>query len=119
MLLSSLHKILGLRSKNPQQLFALGEYCGEDRRNRSSEQMLTGSVAIYSTTASRQRENRCSWRGTALTGILKVTASSLLTPHRHIKALGNQSSFKSLMKLIFKKGQRQMAVFSDYSRSLE
>lgn len=101
------------------QLFALDEYCGEDRSNHLFEQMLTRSVAIYGITASNQRENRLIWRGTALTGTLKVTVSSLLTVHIHIKALRSQSSFKSLIKLIFKKGQRQMAAFSDYSRSLE
>lgn len=50
---------------------------------------------------------------------LQVCASNslscLLTLHIHIKALCSQSSFKGILKLIFKKGQ--MAVFSDYSRS--
>lgn len=48
---------------------------------------------------------------------VQVTASPVSTLHIHIKALCSQSSFKGILKLIFKKGQ--MAVFSDYSRSLE
>lgn len=97
----------------------MDEYRGGDRSNHLFEQMLTCSVAIDSITAASQKENRLIWRHTALTGILKITVSGLLTLYIHIKALCNQSSFKSLMKLIFKKGQGQMAAFSDYSRSLE